>query len=144
MLAFVYEGLTKQQLKIPEQFVYLEGFLLHYRNLIQFFAGNPRKHRTGDLSMYDPVPWAGRQMTPEELVSIKIPAEALENQYWTDVSQFLQHCTERRYLEFQDWDVQQMYEGLEPLIAAFEVAFSRQILLPSATLGSGNSTATFS
>lgn len=144
MLIFTFEELTKQSLEIPRRYVFLEGFLLHYRTLIQFFAGNRRKHRAGDLSTYEPQTWARRALTQEEINTLQSPGQKLEDQYWTDISQFLQHSTERRYLEFKDWNVQEMYNDLKTVITAFESAFPRPTVIPvSDTLGGGQSTASF-
>ena len=53
-------------------YVYLEAFLLHYRNLIRIFSGE--NHRRDDLSTADARAWSGREMTPEETAAIRAPA----------------------------------------------------------------------
>jgi hypothetical protein len=131
MLGFCHSELTnREKMSEPERNLFIEGFLLHYRNLIQFFSGNPGKHRWqsdkvkfADLSTEDPEPWASRKLTPEEISQIQVPGRALEDAYWTDISQFLQHCTERRFVEFWEWRLDEMFEKLNPIVAAFHKSF---------------------
>jgi len=143
MLTFTYDALTKQEIPVPARHVYLEAFLLHYRNVVQFFAGNTKKHRAGDLSTHQPQVWAGRELTKEESDLMRGPAQELEDRYWPVISQFLQHCTERRYLDSKDWDISMMYSDLLPVMEAFEKAFKRpEPVLVTATLGDASSTHT--
>ena len=47
----------------PQWNLLIEGFLLHYRNLIQFFSGSEERHKRykgNDLSTFDPAPWGQR------------------------------------------------------------------------------------
>jgi hypothetical protein len=85
MLGFTHSALAKQkQMSEPERNLYIEGFLLHYRNLVEFFSGNPTKHRVSkngkpaDLSTHLPEAWAKRKLTEEETAKMQIPARALE------------------------------------------------------------------
>src|SRR6266704_5878217 len=55
----------------PEESVYLEGFLLHYRNVMRFLSGIG--HRRNDLSTAEPKVWAGRALTPQEVDQIQRP-----------------------------------------------------------------------
>lgn len=55
---------------------FLECFLLHYRNTMEFLSGAhhrtaKRTGETSDLSTFDPKPWAGRELSPEELAESK-------------------------------------------------------------------------
>lgn len=130
MLGFTHSILIKQQeMSEPENNLYIEGFLLHYRNLIQFFSGTPGKHRKGgngkaaDLSTHAPEIWAKRRLTDDEIANIQTPARKLEDKYWEDISQFLQHCTERRFVEFHDWNLDEMFDELDSIVSSFHKSF---------------------
>jgi hypothetical protein len=69
--------------------------------------------------------WASRKLTAEEVNEIQLPAQQLEDEYWTDISQFLQHCTARRHEEFREWDLTKMFEQLKPITTAFKKSFAR-------------------
>jgi hypothetical protein len=147
MLGFTHSALTKmKQVPEPESNLYIEGFLLHYRNLIQFFSGNPDKYRKGgtgkpaDLSTFAPEAWAKRKLTDDEIAKIQAPARQLEQKYWDDISQFLQHCTERRFVEFKDWNLAEMFKELDPIVSAFHKSFPHQEepRRPNATVLSSN------
>ena len=97
----------------------IEGFLLHYRNIIQFFSGNPRKHRDTDLSTFQPTIWAGRTLNQPEANSIQRPGRELEDEYWEDISQFLQHCTTRRSADLMSWHIGEMHARVRDVINAF-------------------------
>jgi hypothetical protein len=108
--------------ELPETNMAVESFLLHYRNLIEFFGG--AKHRTGsDISVADPQVWADRTLTPAELNSLQPPAQKLCNEYWSDISQFLHHCTERRFKDIKEWNLQEMKEKLNPILECFRRHF---------------------
>lgn len=127
--------------------VFLECFLLHYRNVMEFLSGNHHRVKPGetrDLSTFDPKPWAGRELSPGELAEIQTPAKTIDDKYFQDISQYLQHCTERRFAEGRFWNYRDMFVELRPAIQAFLRRFpvrpGRGTHLP--TLGDGSSTAT--
>jgi hypothetical protein len=109
--------------EIWDEWMFLEGFLLHHRALIEFFSG--RHHRgADDLSFADPAVWAGRVVSEREAETFRQPARLLEDRgVWSDISQFLHHCTIRRYLEEKHWPVSQMYDELNPIVIEFENSF---------------------
>ncbi len=110
---------------LADSYVYLEGFLLHYRGLIEFFSG--RHHRLGvDLSFAEPEIWAGRPVDQAEANSFRQPSAAVEDRGdWLDVSQYLQHCTVRRSLEQKRWPIRMMFEDLNQIAVRFEQSFPR-------------------
>ena len=112
----------------PDEYAYIETFLLHYRNLIRFFSGK-NHHRTNeaeDLSTANPAVWAGRPLTEAEINAIRKPAEALDDAHlFIDISQYIQHCTDRRAREDRGWDAVQMYQEIDPIISEFERFFPR-------------------
>ena len=109
----------------PELNMALECYLLHYRNLIEFFSGE--KHRktkkAADISVANAKAWCGRDLTAEERDALSSSPRNLVAKYFDDLSQFLQHCTERRFLETRDWDVKGMSAELQPTIDLFRKIF---------------------
>ncbi len=131
MVTFCYrEFKNRQECSEPERNLLIEGFLLHYRNIVEFFSGTKHRKATdakpADLSTADSNVWAGRSLTSEELSSMQVPARELEDTYFGDISQFLQHCTERRFAEFKGWKVDEMAEKLKPILSAFSKSFPSQ------------------
>jgi hypothetical protein len=129
--------------------VFLECFLLHYRNTMEFLSGshhrNARKQgETSDLSAADPKPWAGRELSLDEVASFQTQAKKINDKYFDDISQYLQHCTERRFAEDKFWNFRGMYAELKPALQAFLQRFPPRHIWKSevATLGDANSTAT--
>lgn len=100
----------------------LECFLLHFRNLIEFFGKT--QPRDDSLSMYRPESiWTDATMPSAEVLS-RLRREDLWTKYEgpglpDKISRYLQHCTEQR-VDGKTWDVQQMYNELDPLMSEFE------------------------
>jgi hypothetical protein len=67
--------------------------------------------------------WAQREMTPEEVATIREPPKALDAEYHASISKYLQHCTTLRHEVDKDWDVTTMKRRIDPIIAAFDRAF---------------------
>ena len=117
---------------------YLEAYLLHYRNLVTFFAGNPKRNAKKDpvskaptdLSTLCPEIWGGRQLTAEEKLKIQQPAAELEDKYWDSISKYLQHCTTYRYEGAMSWDEKMMNHQIEAVVVEFETAFPRPVEAP--------------
>jgi hypothetical protein len=142
MLEYSFSKL-KSRLTIPEMNMTIECFLLHYRNLIEFFGG--AKRYKDDLSIVAPEAWSDRELTPKEIETFA-STKAMLADYWKDISQFLQHCTERRFEEFKEWDPQEMWDRIEPTVKIFREGFPRtancDVMIVGASIGSP-STATF-
>jgi hypothetical protein len=132
MLGYCYREFAGAKHTEPLRNLLIEGFLLHFRNLVEFFSG--ARHRPGgngkpaDLSTTCPHVWAGRQLTSTEVEAIQKPARDLENQYFKDISQYLQHCTERRFDEFKGWEIHDMRKAITPIVRAFLEGFCRSDL----------------
>jgi hypothetical protein len=106
-----------------DAWVYLEGFLLHYRNLIDFLGNE--SSRNDDLHV----------TTIWELMKLKAPADLselheegkrLRKKYEPSnkegggrISQYLQHCTEKR-VDPKDWFVAEMMAEIEPWLCRVE------------------------
>jgi hypothetical protein len=147
MLEFSYREFMKNT--APQQSPYwnllIEGFLLHYRNLIQFFSGSEERHKRykgNDLSTFDPMPWGNRQLTKEETEGIKTPGEKLDQTYSNKISSLLQHCTVERIEPLQGWEMEEMYAEIEPIMSTFAKSFPRcSNRVEARTDSSANSTA---
>lgn len=104
----------------------LECFLLHFRNLIEFF-GNPRP-RGDDLSTQTPKKiWTDPATMPTQAHLDPLYREDLWTKYEVrkkaqlndKISRYLQHCTEQR-VEGKEWKIGEMFGELDPLMSAFE------------------------
>jgi hypothetical protein len=148
MLEFSYQDFMKKTppQQSPHWNLLIEGFLLHYRNLIQFSSGNENRHKRfkgNDLSTFDPMPWANRQLTKEEIDAIKVPGEKLDQTYSNKISILLQHCTVKRIEPLQGWEMEQMYGEIAPVMGAIAKFFPRgSDRVETHSDGSANSTAT--
>jgi hypothetical protein len=128
MLEFCYRRLGQGMwTDRRDRYVFLEAFLLHYRNLVQFFAN------AGGLKACDCEVWSPKRLSEEELRSIvdKRP----NKKYFGLISQYLSHCTKKRAERDRVWNVVQMYEELTGVICAFEGLFPRLATRVGGTLG---------
>lgn len=129
MLRFCFEMLKNGNCAEQSEYLYLEGFLLHYRNLIEFFSGEHHKdnkdHTFDDLSMAVLITWASREPSHSELTAIRVPATTLDSGYYKQISKYLQHCTLARSERDRDWNVELMMKQIVPIIAEFERRFPR-------------------
>ncbi len=147
MLEFSYREFTNNRRppQGPEWNLLIEGFLLHYRNLIQFFAGSEQRHRRykgNDLSTFDPILWAGRVLTVDEIAGIKDPGTILDDMYSNKISNLLQHCTIRRVDPLQGWEMDTMYSEIQPIMGAFARAFPRETRVCTRSESTSTSTET--
>jgi len=124
MLRFCLGWLEKHQSNCvgDERKVYLECFLLHYRNLIRFFSGN--QHKKGDVSMEHPEAFCGTlsigqaQWYKDQVQSLDNGDADCEHKL---ISKLLQHCTEERVVLIgKSWPVSEMYKSIEPALKRFE------------------------
>ncbi len=134
MLNHCYDKLRKWQDE-PDSYVYLECFLLHYRNLIEFF-GDSKGLRVSEWK-----DWSPRELVPEELASIsdKKPLK----KYRGLISQYLQHCTKSRIRD-RSWDVDKMYRELKGVLENFRRLFPVQPIAKSVAVLTADSKSTAS
>jgi hypothetical protein len=100
MLRFCVQRLDKQpSLSDEERWVYLECFLLHYRNLIRFFSGREHRATKGDVSMSQPEAFCSA-LSKERVEWYKAQVQTLDNNdancEHNLISKLLQHCTKKR------------------------------------------------
>ena len=101
--------------------LYIEGFLIHFRNLIRFFSG--KRPRPYDLSTADPETWAGRLLTNDEVMLFQVAAECLDEDYYQAISKYLQHCTALAQKGQHEWNIDGMFEEIANLVREFEPRF---------------------
>jgi len=115
MLNYCYEKLLKERWEnTHDNYISLECFLLHYRNLIEFFGD------AEDLKVSEYKEWSHRDLSAEELTSIS-NKEPFKNHRGL-ISQYLQHCTKSRTRD-QEWNVEAMYGQLKGVLDNFRRLF---------------------
>jgi hypothetical protein len=109
--------------------IYIEAFLLHYRNLLEFFSG--RNGRDTDLSIAKPGEiWGSQVPDKETLASLTKPD--LHQKYDSQrddfsISKFLHHCTSYRIVD-RGWNIAFIYEEIRPVLEKFESVLPNQEL----------------
>jgi hypothetical protein len=112
-----------------EYYLAIEGFLLHYRNLLGFFIN--RGNRPTDLTLARVDKWADGRSVDDSFCH-KLTERALQvnethgiqygdvkNDCYGKISWFLQHCTDYRYKAQRDWDIERMVDDLNPILEEF-------------------------
>jgi hypothetical protein len=132
MLRFCCGKIVKppSEARDADVWVYLESFLGHYRNLLDFF-GKDRPWKT-DLTMRRPeAVWsaesgvADRMPTKEEIEKMLSKGKELWDEYENPekrddtISRYLQHCTEYRTSP-KKWYPLEMMSKIEGILQAFE------------------------
>jgi hypothetical protein len=119
MLEYCYSRLLDSSFADErDYFLFIEGFLLHYRNLIQFFGNHH------DLKADEPNIWSPKRLTDAELASIQDggPFKRHNGQ----ISQYLSHCTKSRAIADRDWSHVAMYQEIEKILRRFRELFPSQ------------------
>ena len=112
----------------------LEGFLLHYRNLIEFFASHG-----ANLRADNPEEWSPRSLSWAELDSIQ---NVDLYHYDRDISQYLSHSDKNRAEGAIHWKPVEMYKEIEPLLENFRTLFPSVPRLAVPMLGSTDTSTT--
>jgi hypothetical protein len=121
--ARLLEGQTKGYWRDEKDaWVYLEAFLVHFRNLIEFLG----KEKPGETDVSVKTIWETMNLVPPDDLE-KLHAKGIEllNRYEpkgdnvSRISQYLAHCTTKR-IEPIDWYIDTMTEEIEPLLAKIE------------------------
>lgn len=104
-----------------DQWAYLESFLVHYRNLIEFLG--KELHLVQDTDLHISNIWHRLGVPePANLPNIRKQGDQLWAKYERvkdKISRYLQHCTTLR-TESKSWEVGTMNGELEPLLAEVE------------------------
>ena len=127
-----------------DAWVYLEAFLLHYRNLIEFLAESTEQRR--ERKAEKPVPGGAEQESEKpkkyptlniktiwELLKVPEPGEASQIQKEGEelhakyeqgddkISRYVSHATTKR-TDTKSWRIDEMSQQIEPLLKAIEAA----------------------
>jgi hypothetical protein len=111
-----------------EYYLALEGFLLHFRNLLGFFINKRMGKKNTDLTIDHPQQWAdGRQVDKTLCQKLTERAQKVNDEYhlsfevdcYTKISRFLQHCTTYRYELQRSWDIAGMLADFSPILDEF-------------------------
>ena len=124
MLEHSYNKLVQVKLcSTLDRYTFLESFLLHYRNLLDFFGKEPYGE---DLSICGAESWATDPAAAKgKIPQLRAKGESLWHEYedrkmrLDTISRYLHHCTKQR-TEAKDWHVQEMYTKISNLIHEFQ------------------------
>ena len=109
-----------------DYFLAIEGFLLHFRNLLAFFIN--RGHHDTDLTLARFDKWSDGQTVDKAFCEkLTARAQAVNRKYCFSakadchqkISWFLQHCTDYRYRERRSWDLAGMFADFSPIVDEF-------------------------
>ena len=134
-LRFAFVRLTGAGEGSWDEWAYLECFLLHFRNLIEFF-GKRFKRRPDSLSIRNPrVIWPGQETVPSDEALAELHRDDLWKKYEVrdqeagerrdTISRYPQHCTEER-VSAKSWPVKSMFDELNSTLTKFEQLFPRE------------------
>jgi hypothetical protein len=105
-----------------DKWVYLEAFLLHFRNLIEFFGNADSRQDTLSILRTDRF-WPDLANRPDaELAQMPRPElwEIYEGKGNPEkISKYLQHCTEQR-IDPKNWEIGEMFNELCGSLDRFE------------------------
>jgi hypothetical protein len=110
-----------------DAWVYLESFLVHYRNLIEFLGKPLNRLRQGDIHITNLWGLEGLNV-PSWVNQIHANGQLLFTKYEEQaerISRYLQHCTTQR-IQVKDWLIDEMNNEIEPLLSQIE-----QVLQPT-------------
>ena len=110
---------------VYEYYLGIEGFLLHFRNLLGFFIN--KGSRSTDLTIARPANWSNGRPVDEQITTELTKRAELVNQShgqrkgdcYQKISWFLQHCTTHRHQEARSWDIERMFADIEPVLDDF-------------------------
>src|SRR5271154_1317342 len=129
MFRFTCDRLIESDWKSErDAWVYLESFLVHYRNLVEFLS-KPRsqvRQQGGVQDIHITNIWGlAGQAVPSWVAEVHAKAGPLWAKYGEAsverISRFLQHCTTQR-IQMKEWRIDEMVNEIEPLLAEVENA----------------------
>jgi hypothetical protein len=122
MLRFACSRLVREKWKQErDAWVYLESYLVHYRNLIEFVGKPQDRLRQGDIHITNIWTLEGLAV-PSWANTVHTNGQALFTKYEEQddrISRYLQHCTTKR-IEAKDWPIDEMTKAIEPLLTQVE------------------------
>jgi hypothetical protein len=125
MLRFAARELLNRKVEM-EAWVYLESFLLHFRNLIYFLGleKGERKFRNTDICVKRV--WQDQRLPKDALESLHRIGHELIHEYEPSdkrgggrISEYLAHCTTTRLVP-REWGIHEMYRKIEPSLTELE------------------------
>jgi hypothetical protein len=106
-----------------DAWVYLEAFLLHYRNLIEFLGKDvPSKTDLHVMTIWEKAGVAapdGIEETHKHGKRLWARYEPKDADGGCRISQYLHHCTTKR-TDSKEWQINEMNEQIEPLLKAID------------------------
>jgi hypothetical protein len=124
MLHFAVKRLNEENWQEPrDAWVYLEAFLVHYRNLLDFIGRKKKnsKRKYPDLHITDIWKLLGKP-SPPTANEIHAKGIRLQEKYEPPdekgggrISQYVLHCTEKR-VEPKAWALSTMFPDIKPLL----------------------------
>jgi hypothetical protein len=134
-----------------EYYLCIEGFLLHFRNLLAFFMS--QQDTRNDLGINDPVGWAGTAIEQRKYSDLMKRTREVNARHGTQnfeggksstsydqISKFLQHCTSYRHERAKEWDIERMFVDLDPILNDFVDRFAKPIVRAAPVLARENNT----
>ena len=122
MLMHCFEGLRRRHADKNVSNLYIEGYLLHYRNLTEFFGASPpppKGKRATDMSIHRSSTWGTRTLATAEVASVTSLAAPLHEKWKDHIGQQLHHCTEPRFTSKHSWPIADMHADMCAVISAF-------------------------
>lgn len=111
-----------------------EVYLLHYRNLIEFFTNCDPRTRTpeksirdaaNDLTYLKPLAWSGLNIPQGELMPAVTLARPLYREHFKPISRYLQHCTDWRYALPKEWGYPTMHKKITEVLQGMYAVMAR-------------------
>ena len=113
---------------VCEYYLGIEGFLLHFRNLLGFFINKgSRSTDSTDLTIARTTSWSNGRPVDERITEELTKRAGIVNQShglgkgdcYRKISWFLQHCTTHRHQETRSWDIERMFADIESVLDDF-------------------------
>jgi hypothetical protein len=125
MLRFAARELLNRKVE-KDAWVYLESFLLHFRNMIYFLGLDKGKRKLRDTDLCAKGMWQDQRLPKDALESLhRVGCELIHEYEPSDergggrISEYLAHCTTTRLVP-REWRIHEMYRKIEPSLTELE------------------------
>jgi hypothetical protein len=122
MLRFTARELLNRKVE-KDAWVYLESFLLHFRNMIYFLGLDKRERKFRDTDLCAKGMWQDQRLPKDALESLHRIGRELIHEYEPKdggrISEYLAHCTTTRVVP-KEWRIHEMYRKIEPSLTELE------------------------